>query len=453
MPRRQGARAFALAAIVGAVGLVPLFGDPRVTPLTHPLWARLLLRALEMDAVVRVSGRASQVFAALAWRDSLSLPADAYLAERDAVVRAQPGGAVVSAATVPAELTYALAVVQPGRYQLRAQLAGATDAPATAEIVRLEGGQALEAFTLPVPPASAWVFGGSARLAPGAYGARFLLPPGCTLARVEIAPPCLHPIEPPGGWKPDAPTTAADLAVTALRAMEREDELAPAATPLELDGDAFEVEAPAGIAAASAGTGLARIVLRAGRGGLRAVALVDLPEAGLYAVSALIAPGAGQRWLADGCRTAAVCAGGDLAEWRPILSQTFAAGRHSIEVTLGEGGSLQSVRFERKKEGTADYVAALTRLGFDPGPEGPITRAIAVDAARFVRERRRAALAAECLARIPVEEAMPAPATRVAGTQAPPPPGGVPGPLEPPLVAPILPPQEVATPTQPGGGS
>jgi hypothetical protein len=447
-----------LAALVGGAGLVPLFGDPRVTPLTHPLWARLLLRALEMDAAARVSARASQVFTALAWRDSLSFPADGYLSERDAVVRTQPGGRVVSATAVPAELTYALAVVQPGRYQLRAQLSGdghataTATATATAEIVRLEGGPALEVFALPLPPASAWVFGGSARLAPGAYGARFLLPPGCTLERVEIAPPCLHPIEPPGGWKPDAPTTATDLAVTALRAMEREDELAPAATPLELDGDAFEVEAPFAIATAGGGAGLARMVLRAGRNGLRALALVDLPEPGLYSVSALIAPGAGQRWLVDGCRTAAVCAGGDLAEWRPVLSQSFAAGRHSIEVTLGEGASLQSVRFERKRDAPADYVAALARLGFDPGPEGPVTRAIAVDAARFVRDRRRAALAAECLERIPVEEATPAPATRVAGAPAPPP-GRPPGTLEPPVVPPILPPQEVATPTQPGGGS
>jgi hypothetical protein len=441
-----------LAALVGGAGLVPLFGDPRATPLTHPLWARLLLRALEMDTAVRVSARASQVFTALAWRDSLSFPADGYLSQRDAVVRTRPGGRVVTATAVPAELTYALAVVQPGRYQLRAQLSGEGHAAATAEIVRLEGGPALEAFALPLPPASAWVFGGSARLAPGAYGARFLLPPGCTLERVEIAPPCLHPIEPPGGWKPEAPTTATDLAVTALRAMEREDELAPAATPLELDGDAFEVEAPAAIAAAGAGTGLARMVLRAGRDGLRAVALLDLPEPGLYAVSALIAPGAGQRWLLDGCRTAAVCAGGDLAEWRPLLSQSFAAGRHSIEVTLGEGASLQSVRFERKKDAPADYVAALGRLGFDPGPEGPITHATAVDAARFVRDRRRAALAAECLERIPVEEPPPPPATRVAGAPAPAP-GRPPGTLEPPVVPPILPPQEVATPTLPGGGS
>src|SRR3989442_4262205 len=29
-----------LAAIVAAAALVPLFGDPRVTPVTHPIWAR-----------------------------------------------------------------------------------------------------------------------------------------------------------------------------------------------------------------------------------------------------------------------------------------------------------------------------------------------------------------------------------------------------------------------------
>ena len=62
--------------MVTAVGLVPLFGDPRVTPVTHPLWARLLLRALDMDDTANASSHASQVFGALSWRESLGLRAD-----------------------------------------------------------------------------------------------------------------------------------------------------------------------------------------------------------------------------------------------------------------------------------------------------------------------------------------------------------------------------------------
>ena len=58
---------------------MPLFGDPRSTPVTHPLWARMLLRSLDMTDAVRASTQASQVFATLAWRDSLSYPADRYL--------------------------------------------------------------------------------------------------------------------------------------------------------------------------------------------------------------------------------------------------------------------------------------------------------------------------------------------------------------------------------------
>jgi hypothetical protein len=450
------ARALALAALVCGVGLVPLFGDPRTTAFTHPLWARLLLRALETDGAVRLTTEASQVFAALAWRDSLSYPADRYLEARDAVVR---GGALVPSGAVPAEVTYLLAVVEPGAYQLRARLAGGRGLQASAEIVPLGGGSTVEAFTLPLPGQSAWVFGGSARLAAGAYGARFLLPPGCALARVEVAPPCLDPIEPPGGWRPTAVTSRTDLAVTTLRAVEREDELPPAASPVEIEADAFQVEAPA--VPARAGVGVAPLTLRAGHAGLRAVAAVELPDTGRYVVSALISPGAGQRWMVDACRSASVCAGGEIPGWRVILSQDFSAGRHLVEVTLGDGASLEAVRFERKLCRPDDYVAALARLGLDTGREGPVSRATALDAARFVRERRRI-LGAECLQRLPIEEPGPTAGARVAadrgptegpGPVPPPPPPEAPAPVPPPVGPPILPPQEVATPTQPGGGS
>ncbi len=80
MWRRPGT--LVAAVVVGVAALVPLFGDPRSTPVTHPLWARLLLRALEMNDAVRTSTQASQVFAILAWRDSISLPADGYLRRR-----------------------------------------------------------------------------------------------------------------------------------------------------------------------------------------------------------------------------------------------------------------------------------------------------------------------------------------------------------------------------------
>lgn len=449
-PAWRRARTLGLAALACGAFLVPLHGDPRATPVTHPLWARLLLRALDLEPAVRASAQASQVFAALAWRDSLVYPADRFARASEAIVSSGPDGAVVSAGRSPAEVTYALAVVQPGRYQLRARLAGSPELAATAELVPLEGGVALDAFALPLPGASAWVSGGPLRLVPGAYGARFLLPPGGSLAQVEIAPPCLHPIEPPAGWQPDAPTTRDDLAVTALQALDREDELAPAAVPIELDAAAFQVEPPA---ATVVSAGLPALALVAGPGGLRGTASIDLPEAGLYVVSALGAPGAGQRWLFDSCRSAAVCAAGSVPGWHVLASQVFAAGRHTLEVTLGDGASLQALRLELKKSRPADYLAALERLGLRAGPEGPVSRATALDAARFVHEQRRAALVPECLAPLAVEPGTTLVADR--GT-APPPPlvsGPVAGPVPPPTDTPILPPQQVATPTLPGSGS
>lgn len=444
-----------LAAVVGAAALVPLFGDPRSTPVTHPLWARMLLRSLEMTDAVRASTQASQVFATLAWRDSLSYGADRYLKAEGVVEREEGGRPVLAAAAGPAEVSYAVAVAQPGDYQLRARLAGAPGTPATAEVVPMAGGNAVKSFTLAPPPEGAWVYAGSTHLDPGAYAAQFLLPPGCTLSQVEIAPPCVNSIEPAGGWQPSGVTTSQDLAVTAIKALDVEHELPPAATPVEITGDQLQVEAPPqAVEERALAAGLDAMTLRAGRSGLRAVVAFDLPEAGLYSVTAFVSPGAGQRWLVDGCRKAIVCPGPQTG-WRPILSQVFAAGRHTLVLTLGDGATLERMRIERKKGEPADYVGTLRRLGFDPGPDGPVTRPRALDAMAFVREQRRSLLAALCGDQVPFEEAPTALPTQVAGptgattTQ---PPGQPPNPVEPPIGPPILPPQPPSSPTAPVGG-
>ncbi len=453
-------RTLVAAIVVVAAALVPLFGDPRAAPVTHPLWARLLLRALDMNAAVRNSRQASQVFAILAWRDSLSLPADGYLRADGLAPGPRADHAVVSAGAVPAEVTYPLAVVQAGDYLLRARLAGTSALPVTAEIAPVSGAGRASVVTFAPPSKTAWVFGGATHLDPGTYEARFLLPPDCSLARIEIAPPCLNPIEPPGGWRAKGVTTEEDLAVTAVKALGVEHELPPAASPIDITGADFLIEAPREALerrVEEAGD-LARTTLTAGTSGLRAVASFQVREAGLYSISAFGTPGAGQRWLLDGCRKAIVCAG-EGARWRAILSQPLAPGRHVLALTLGAGAALQHVRIESKQSAPEDYVATLARLGFAPGTPGPVTRARALDAASFVRERRRALLVATCGDPVVVEEAPPVSAARVAeraaeeGASKPPPsPARPPEPVEPPIgPPPLLPPQSPATPTEPVG--
>jgi hypothetical protein len=200
------------------------------------------------------------------------------------------------------------------------------------------------------------------------------------------------------------------------------------------------------------------MTLRAGRTGLRAVVAFELPEAGLYTVSGFVSPGAGQRWLADGCRKAVVCPG-QATGWRPILSQTFAAGRHTLVLTLGDGATMERVRIERKKSEPSDYVAVLRRLGFDPGPDGPVARSRALDAVSFIREQRRRMIASLCGDQVPFDVTPTALPTQVAGTTAAPVPGGgtrpggQPGTVEPPIGPPILPPQPPASGTTPEGGA
>jgi len=451
-------KTFVLAAVVAAAALVPLFGDPRQTPVTHPLWARMLLRSLDMTDAVRASGQASQVFAALAPRDSLTYPADRFLRAEGALVSGEGTASVLRAGASPAEVSFAIPVAQPGDYHLRARLSGASGAPATAELRPIAGGEPLKSFTLVPAVETSWVSAGSTHLDPGAYAAQFLLPPGATLSQIEMAPPCVNAIEPANGWQATGITSSDDLAITALKAIDVEYELPPSATPIELTGDAFQVEAPmTAVEARAKAVGLDAMALRADRSGLRAVVSFEVPEAGLYSMSAFLAPGGGQRFLVDGCRKAVVCPSDSTSGWRPIMSQTLAAGRHTLVLTLADGASFERLRLEKKKSDAADYVATMRRLGFDPGPQGPVARGRALDAMRFVRDQRRTLLSSLCGDRVFIDDSLKGLTTQVAGGAGAAvvpgqPPGEPTGPGEAPVPPPLLPPQPPSSPTTPGGG-
>ena len=447
-------KTFVLAAVVAAAALVPLFGDPRQTPVTHPLWARMLLRSLEMTDAVRASSQASQVFAALAPRDSLSYSADRFLRATGASLTGEGSAAVVTAGASPAEVSFAIPVAQPGDYHLRARVSGVSGSPATAEFRPIAGGDPLKSFTLVPASETGWVSAGTAHLDPGAYAAQFLLPPGASLSQIEVAPPCVNAIEPANGWQPNGVTTSDDLAITALKAIDIEHELPPAATPIELTGDAFQVEAPAtAVEERAKAKGLDAMTLRATRAGLRAIVSFEVPESGLYSITAFVAPGNGQRFLMDGCRKAVVCPA-EGSGWRPVMSQTLAAGRHTLVLSLADGASFDRLKLERKKSSAADYSATLRRLGFDPGPQGPVTRARALDAMRFVRDQRRALMASLCGDRVLIDESLTGQTTVAGNATVVPgqPPGEPVGPGEAPIPPPLIPPQPPSSPTTPGGG-
>ena len=186
-----------LGAVVVAAALVPLFGDPRQTPVTHAIWGRMLLRALDMNEAVRESTQASQVFATLTWRDSLTLTADRFSKGDGVAVKDEGGVRRVMAGSSPGEVVYPLAVVQGGDYRFRARLAGDGTRPASAEIAPA-GGRAFKTFTLAA--------GETGRKAAPRTSTPAPTPPpcccrpGCGLERLEVAPPCVASVEPAGGW-------------------------------------------------------------------------------------------------------------------------------------------------------------------------------------------------------------------------------------------------------------
>jgi hypothetical protein len=401
--------------VLGAAAavLVPIYAAQGLGKVTHPEWAGLLVDALEMETALPENPEARQLFSALSWKDSLAFSADRYLTATGVAVQASGGTqTVVAAQGADGEAAYPLLVITGGDYRVRARVAGSPDRPVMVEMI--PSGQALPAgsVTLAPPPAMGWADGGALHLDRGAYSMMVRLPGGTSLANVEVAPPCVSSVEPLRGWSEGAITDAVDLAATVLQAIDKESELPADGAPIDVSAASFQSESVAG------------------PGPRRSVVFLDLPAAGLYTISVRGVVGSGQGWSADACRKAIVCTPLDAAadrgpQWRVLMTAPFNAGRHVFTVTLRDGASVEMLRAEKKKATGADYVATVRALGLDAGPDGPISRGKADEAAAFVRPRAAALLANRC-----GDIVLPDGALRVAGFQ----PASIAGPALPPGV-------------------
>jgi uncharacterized membrane protein YgcG len=350
----------------------------------------MVLRGLGLLAdAPGVNDTAAQAFATLSGRDSRAWPGDQYVRGQRVEAFEEGGVHRIRAKGGIGEAVYALGIARQGDYRLRFHVS--SPATAEAEVTKSGSNDVLRSFRLEAAPVMGWVDAGALHLDPGAYDATVLLPEGGVLEYVEVAPPCLHPIEPRGGWKASAIATTEDVAVTVLRALDLESELPPAAPPIELHGSDLRLED----ASPAEGTGGRESTFRSGAKGSRVVLVADIPESGLYTLSIFGVPGGGQRWKADGCRQCLVCPSNDpLPRWRVVLSGDFQKGSHLFSASLGPDTVVERIRLEQRKDEPADYVGTVGRLGLDVGPGGPITRSRADEARRFL-ERRRAQEAME----------------------------------------------------------
>ena len=149
-------RAVALLAGVAVVALLPLYGDVRPSAaVSHPEWARMVLRGLDLLAdAPGINDTAAQAFATLSGRDSRSWPADRYVRgqrveafDEDGARRVRPTGGV-------GEAVYALGIARQGDYRLRFHISG--PAPAEAELTRAGSDEILRSFTVPAGPVMGW---------------------------------------------------------------------------------------------------------------------------------------------------------------------------------------------------------------------------------------------------------------------------------------------------------
>lgn len=445
-------RTIALLGVVAAGALLPLYGDPRTSPVSHPEWARMVLRSMDLLETGQAE-QASQVFATLSGRDSRAYRADRYLRGEGIEPFGEGTTRGVKALAAVAEVVYPVAIARGGDYRLRLRMAGSTEAEA--ELAPVGASAPQKVFRVQPGPHPGWVEAGATHLDPGAYTASVLLPAGSVLEWLELAPPCTNPIEPRGGWRAPAVTSTEDVAVTVLQASDEESELPPAAPPLEWRGSDFQIEEGQSVTTVGAAEHGA---LKSGPRGARGVLVANLPEPGLYSLSVFgMFPG-GQSWTLDACRKSVLCPSpDDTARWRQVLSGVFAAGPHSFTVNLGPDSAILRARLERKKDTIEDYTATVRRLGLELGPGGPVTREKADEARRFITRRRTLVPLQVC-----GDIVRPATLTAAlsgageAGAQTPTTPtapggGTQPGPQIDPLQPPVIPPQDVASPLLPVG--
>jgi hypothetical protein len=424
----------------------------------------MVLRGLDLLGSTPQAAQASQVFAILSWKNSLAYRADRYVsAEGVRVVgegekrRLEPSGEVGEAA-------YAIAVARGGDYRVRLLLSADPALPVETEI-RVPGRDAPEkVWSVSGNAAPAWADAGTVHLDPGSYSASVLLPRGASLEYLELAPPCLNPIEPIGGWKAAAVATTADVAVTVLKALDLEHELPPSDTAIELSASDIHAEGARALEASYGPVpGLEGLWVKAGPNGLDATAYLELPEGGLYAVSVFGSTPGGLRFTADACRKSVLCPeieAGRGPRWRQVFAGEFAAGRHFLTINLGRSSAVQRIRVERKKTADAEYVATVRRLGLDLGPEGPVTRDKAAEAMRFLQARRGLDPLNLCMDLIEGDRTLVAGVGGAGQPVVPPGPGGPGGPGPgpgtnpppggpPPLSPPVLPPVDPASPVVP----
>lgn len=439
--------------IVALAALVPLYGDPRVAPVTHSEWARLMVRGLDLEGALPGTAPSSQVFAMLSWKNSLTQPAERY-ARAEGMELLPPDAAGVRrlrAGSDTGEASFTLAVARGGEYRIRLRATGLPEAVGRVELLRLAETTPTESYRVRLPTAPGWIEAGVGHLNAGAWTASVQLPSGAQLESVEVAPPCVSAVEPIGGWVTAAIASTADVAVTLLKALDLEGELEPTDVALEIPAGRFRsLEASTRMVAM--GESLDAFKLQAGAGGLQAVVSADVPEAGLYTVSSFGLEGEGQRWNADGCHSAVVCGRQAATEpqWHTLITSEFSAGHHVFTVTLGPGATIERLRLERKKSGGPDYLAAVRKLGFEPGPDGAITRAKAYEALDWLNRRRsQQLLDHDCpmlWERPPLRLADGAPGPAPGPGSVGVPPGTfTPGTLTPPITPPVVPAQDPAS--------
>lgn len=378
--RSAGETSVTGAGAVLAIGLLLLaaLAPARASagPVTQAQWAHLLVQAMGLGPAIDPTGKDDATVIAFLTGGPVPATRVRAVASEPIPSGAQrwPAGAPEARAGIRAgaqalTLRYAVRVTEPGIYALR--FAGAGEA----QRWRIDDGEP----RLAQPAGRLDAAGGDDRegnllgyflLAAGAHEVRVTLPPGGVLWRFELLRQPFPHIRPPGGWRPGAPLTFGDKAVTMIQAMQLEHELPDVARwRLQREGERYDAD-PVPVLQTNEGTRekpSAGLLVRGGADGSQVRYRLDVPRPGTYTLLARVTGSAGGRLrLNDAVERAwPPTRPADRLVWDDLATLPLAAGSQDLEVNLAAGAGLDVLRLVYRDPSPEAALLLLQDLGFE----------------------------------------------------------------------------------------
>ena len=217
-------------------------------------------------------------------------------------------------------------------------------------------------------------------LSRGDHPVSVAIPAGGALAAFELVRQPFPHVRPPEGWAPAEALTFGVKAVTMVQLMQLEDQLPDVPrSSVAREGERFDDALPPHqpIGDRSPGKPSAGSWMRGGPGGAALSYRIDLREACVYSVLARMTGRGSARFRLDGRveRSVTTPGTGERFAWLRVSTLPLGAGAHRVDVRLGEGVGLDTLRLVCRDPDPEASLLLLRDLGFQEKFPGDLVTA------------------------------------------------------------------------------